>query len=192
MKNFLQSILIVLIMFIVFVAMMLSIGCSTENPLCSDNYCVSGEIFLRSELFEDEEFSEVDIVEYEVLRAFANTAPQTPVETTPAPVETGVSLMDIIADVGAGNETYLNKTVTVAGTVAFKTDDGTAIIIYKNASAIQAAKEKAVFNIISLDDPVPLANYTVGDTYTFAVFVALILPPNQDRVFYSIGATLAK
>lgn len=33
-----------------------SIGCSTENPICSDNFCVQGVIFPKSELFEDEEF----------------------------------------------------------------------------------------------------------------------------------------
>ena len=67
------------------------LGCETENPLCSDNYCVSGEIFLRSQLFEDEEFSEVDIVESNFIAAFANTAPvQTNIGASIKPIETDI------------------------------------------------------------------------------------------------------
>ena len=45
---------------IAFMALILltCIACSTENPLCTDNYCVEGEIFVRSEL-GDREFSEL-------------------------------------------------------------------------------------------------------------------------------------
>ena len=42
------------ITFLFFAAMMVLIpmllGCSSENPICSDNFCVTGEIFLRSEI----------------------------------------------------------------------------------------------------------------------------------------------
>ena len=59
MKNFLQSMLIVLIMFIVFVAMILTIGCSTENPLCTTNYCVTGEVFAKSDLDDGQSYDDV-------------------------------------------------------------------------------------------------------------------------------------
>ena len=168
------------------------LGCSTENPLCSTTYCVDGEIFLRSQLLEGEEFSEVNVVEQSLLAAFANVTPQIPVETTPAPAETEVSIMDIINDAGAGNETYLNKTVTITATVVFKSEDGTGIIIYKNANLLEASRESAGFAIASLNDPEPLAKYTEGNTYTFTVRIALILPPDEDRNTYSIGAVLAE
>ena len=38
-----------------FVPLLLS-GCSTENPLCTDTYCVKGEIFLKTDLEVDEPF----------------------------------------------------------------------------------------------------------------------------------------
>ena len=31
-------------------------GCSTENPLCTETYCVEGEIFLKTDLEVDETF----------------------------------------------------------------------------------------------------------------------------------------
>ena len=188
MKLFTFSLLIIAIVF--------TIGCYTENPICSDNYCVSGEIFLRSELKEGEVFSEINVVESSLIAAIANTTVATPVETTPLtpdpPAETGVTLMDIINDAGTGSETYLNQTVTVTATVANKSDDGTAITLYKNANVLEAAKEKAFFVIISLDDPIPLVGYTVGNTYAFTVFIKVILPPNENRAFYAIGASLAE
>jgi hypothetical protein len=33
---------------------MLAIGCETQNPVCSENYCVIGEIFPRSEIGDGE------------------------------------------------------------------------------------------------------------------------------------------
>jgi len=39
------------------------IGCSTENPLCTDNYCVTGEIFPKSELEEGQSFEVLPIDE---------------------------------------------------------------------------------------------------------------------------------
>ena len=35
------------------------IGCEAINPICSDNYCLTGEIFSRADLEEDQEFTEL-------------------------------------------------------------------------------------------------------------------------------------
>lgn len=48
--------LVVLLAFAFFVFCMAFAGCSTENPLCTDNYCVEGKIFERSELEEGQAF----------------------------------------------------------------------------------------------------------------------------------------
>ena len=40
-------------------AIIFTLGCSTENPLCTDNYCVEGEVFLKTDLEEDETFDEL-------------------------------------------------------------------------------------------------------------------------------------
>ena len=182
--------LIVTLMLILFIAVILLSGCYTENPLCTDNYCVSGEIFLRSQLLEGEEFSEIDVAESQLLAAFANTTPQTPVQTLPDAVETDVSLMDIITDVVAGNTTYLNQTVTITAFVVWKNDSGTGVLLYENDDIAAANNEGARFFIATSDDPAPLADYSVGNSYTFTVLITTILSPNADRDVYVIGSRL--
>lgn len=46
-----------LLIFTTLISMVL--GCSTENPLCTDNYCVEGKIYLKSDLAEDASFDEL-------------------------------------------------------------------------------------------------------------------------------------
>lgn len=50
--------LMVLLAFVFFVFCMTFAGCSTENPLCTDNYCVEGEIYLKTELQEGQAFED--------------------------------------------------------------------------------------------------------------------------------------
>lgn len=51
-------------------------GCSTENPLCTDNFCIEGEIFPRSEL-GDRDFEELPdtVDEAELLAIFRGEKP---------------------------------------------------------------------------------------------------------------------
>ena len=44
---------------LIVIAVVFTLGCSTENPLCTDNYCIKGEIFLKTDLEEDETFDEL-------------------------------------------------------------------------------------------------------------------------------------
>ena len=39
--------------------LILTIGCSTENPLCTTSYCVEGELFLKSELDDAASFDDL-------------------------------------------------------------------------------------------------------------------------------------
>ena len=45
-----KSILKPAVMLIVFAILILTIGCSAENPICTTNFCAVGEVFPRSEL----------------------------------------------------------------------------------------------------------------------------------------------
>ena len=36
------------------------IGCEAVNPICSENYCITGEVFNRADLEDDQEFTELD------------------------------------------------------------------------------------------------------------------------------------
>ena len=45
------------------------IGCSTENPLCTDNYCVTGEVFSKDELEAGQTFEVLPIDEASLVTA---------------------------------------------------------------------------------------------------------------------------
>ena len=115
----------------------LTIGCSTENPLCSDNYCVSGEIFLRSQLFEDEEFSEVNVNESQLLASFANATSQTPVDTVEADTATKLSqipLETLLNQPSAYHEQIVHTTAYVVN----KSQEKSAALSFVNADDFAA------------------------------------------------------
>ena len=41
------------------IAIVFSFGCSTENPLCTDNYCVEGEVFAKSDLEDGQSYDDL-------------------------------------------------------------------------------------------------------------------------------------
>ena len=71
-----------------------SIGCHTENPICSTNFCAIGEVFPRSELEDGQAFSEVDIDDSVIFATLAGG--DTPVKN--APVATTLPFDDVTAD----------------------------------------------------------------------------------------------
>ena len=60
MTDILKSLLFYVLMLSAFALMIFTFGCNTENPLCTDNYCVEGEIYPRSELVGDFSLLAVD------------------------------------------------------------------------------------------------------------------------------------
>ena len=57
------------------IAVVFTLGCSTENPLCTDNFCVEGEIYPRSELAAGQEFSELAVDDAAIFATLAGTPP---------------------------------------------------------------------------------------------------------------------
>lgn len=166
-----------------------SLGCGTENPICSDNYCVTGEIFPKSELDPDTTYDEVRIDEATFLSMLANTQPPTPTETPAVvmdPPQPGVTLKDIITNVGTGNKTYLNKTVTVTGFVVYRDKRGDALTLHTNTSFIDSAKQPAVFWISSFGNPKALEAFSLKSRHTVTVTIYLIEPPKGTSTYYSI------
>ena len=101
------------------IAALFTLGCSTENPLCTDNFCVEGEIYAKSELAEGQAYGDLPINDAVIFATLA--AGTTPVETTPvetAPADS-VSLEAIVADVAAGGTTYVGETLTITAPVQF-------------------------------------------------------------------------
>lgn len=68
-------------------------GCDAQNPICSDNFCVVGEVFPRSELDTNQEFSEANVDDSKILAALATT-PQ-PATTQPESDPTNLATADV-------------------------------------------------------------------------------------------------
>ena len=162
-----------------------SIGCNTENPLCTDNYCVEGEIYPRSELVGDFSLLAVDD---SVIFATLVTGIQ-PVETTPVnPIQTPVgdstTLADIVSDVASGGTRYSNKIVTIVGVVESAFESGTRTLVTNN--------DDVTFYIANRSDASLLAGYQEGKSYTFTLYIAGISTPDEDFDWYAVWGRLPK
>lgn len=135
-------------------------GCEAVNPICSENFCVVGEVFPRSEI-GNREFSEVDVNDSQILAILLATPQQRPIEP-----EAEVTIADIISDVANGDTQYIGKTVILTATVhANLTDTG------QEAITLLTNKEKINFFVTSFNETRSLANYEEGNSYTFTLFI---------------------
>ena len=142
------------------------VGCETQNPICTENFCVTGEVFPRSEI-GDREFSEVDVDDSRLLAALAAI----PEPTTPVG-ETVVdnTLAEIVSDTAAGGTAYNGRFVNVTGEVKenFTLNPDSS----SEALTLQSGNDKITFFVISWGVPDNLRDYQIGETYDFPVFIA--------------------
>ena len=156
------------------------VGCETTNPLCTENFCVEGEIYAKSELAEDMEYGKLPIDDATIFAMLTQTT--TPIETTPAeetdvaPIASDVSITPlalIVADVLVNdvNSTYKDQTVTLSETVKFnfvERENQGGITLTTNSDSV-------IFYITDFDTPETLSDYAEGETYTFNVYIRNIL-----------------
>ena len=110
---------------LVLVAVLL--GCETLNPLCTENFCVEGEIYPRDELGKRQKFTKAPINDAQLMAILGGTPPTPPttlpttVQPTPetplpiaiVPFNPNVSMGTLIADVKKGSKRYKGKTINI-------------------------------------------------------------------------------
>ena len=94
------------IFLLIVIAVIFTLGCSAENPVCTTNFCAIGEVFPRSELEDGQAFSEVDIDDSVIFATLVGGTTPVPVKT-PHPSTVGIDM--IVADVANKGEKYLGK-----------------------------------------------------------------------------------
>ena len=163
-----------------------TIGCSSENPICSDNFCVTGEIFEKSDLPEDAEYDSVNVDEARLLALLAeDTDSLNPAWRVIPAHETG-PLADIVADVAAGRETYLDQTVTITATVQL-------ILSASDTVSIFTGNPNVLFFIDNPNaPPFIMHTYVEGSTYTFTVNIIAIGEPDTFDDEYVILAEIVE
>ena len=149
----------------IWIATISIVGCETQNPICTENFCVTGEAFPRSEI-GDREFSEVDIDDSRLLAALAGI----PEQTTPVDETVDNTLAEIVSDTAAGGTAYNGRFVNVTGEVKenFTLDPDSS----SEALTLQSGNDKITFFVISWGVPDNLTDYQIGETYGFPVFIA--------------------
>ena len=175
MTDILKSVFYYALMLSAFALMIFTIGCNTENPLCTDNYCVEGQIYPRSEL--DGDFSLLAVDDSVILATFAGVTPATPIEIAPEPATNQVSVANIVSDVVANgvDSEYVGQTVTLTATVRFNfVDDGNGSI------TLATGNRNIAFFVTDFVNPNSLANYAEGSTYEFTLFIEEVAPSTSN------------
>lgn len=123
------------------------VGCDTgDNPLCTDNYCVTGEIFSKDDLQESQAFRELPntIDEAEILKLFTG---KVSVQTDEKPTQSQPTLGDLRTLYG--EVTHIDWD---------RTDDGDWVI--KKVEIVTLDSEKYT---ITLDPVVPIADVSLNN-----------------------------
>ena len=154
-----------------------AIGCSTENPLCTDNYCVEGEIYPKSDLAAGVEYGDLPIDDAVIFATLAAGA--TPVETTSPDT---VALDTIVADAAMGGTTYIGETLTITAPVRF---------VFDGSISLLTQTQRVSFFVKNPKNPEKLNVFQEGRTYTFTVDIVDIEPPDAEFNWYAIWSNMA-
>ena len=151
---------------ILVISLAFSTGCSTENPFCTDNYCIEGEIYPRSDLPSDEKVSDLAIHSPFIYDFLNDSIPNPPALGTPQTVA------DIVSHAALGGRDCIGNTYTLTGTVEFHLDHSLTLV---------TDHESILFFVTAFDNPESLAGYVEGETYTFTLNIREIKRNIYDR-----------
>ena len=167
--------------FLLFViAVVFTLGCSTENPLCTDNFCVEGEIYAKSELAEGQAYGDLPINDTVIFAAIVSGA--TPVETAAeTPVVGSVSFADIVADAATGGSKYVGQTVTITAPVRYVLE--TSVTLFTKNQLVS-------FFVRSPNAPEKLDALVEGKTYQFTLEITSIAPPDEEFDTYAVFSNI--
>ena len=139
-------------------------GCETQNPICSENFCVTGEIFSRAEL-GDREFSEVDVDDAAILAALDDAEPVSAQSVVLIGEIIQTTIEEILADSGAAQSSYEGKLVEITTNIVFVTQ--WTLLLPTGDSGF----EFTVFAPGVLWDTRFRKNYNQGETYTLQLYI---------------------
>ena len=161
------------------IAIVFTFGCSTENPLCTDNFCVEGEIYAKSDLAEGVEYGELPIDDAVIFATLA--AGTTPVETTPVEPADSASFDTIVFDAAAGGTAYVGETVTITAPIKF---------VFENGVTLATKNQLVSFFLRSPDAPEKLDALVEGKTYQFTIEITSITPPDEEYDTYAVFSNI--
>ena len=166
-----------LIYTVLIVSIAIFLGCETQNPLCTETYCVEGEIFPRSDLYEDDEVSDLAIDSPLLIAVLNNSIPDPPAIGTPTTAK------DIVSYVALGGRDCIGNTYSLEGTVEFELNESVTLI---------TGNDKISFFVSSRENPELLEKYNSGETYTFKLNIRSIKRSTRFGVQTNIWSDLVE
>ena len=146
--------LAVLIYVTVLVIMASALGCGTDNPICTDSFCLVPRDDVTGEVIE--------LDNAKVLALIDSLAVE-----TPEAVDTG-TLAEIVSDTAAGGTAYNGRFVNISGVV----EDNYSLNGNANGLTLKTDNELITFFVLTFGQPELLADYENGQTYDFHLFIA--------------------
>lgn len=142
-------------------------GCEAQNPICNDTFCITGEVFFKSELPDGTQYDTVNIDTAKLLSAIGETPPIS--ETSKPSLPTGVSSVDIatiVSDVALGNTDYEHDWVYLEALVTEDlTDGGRSLLLETHNDSVR-------FRVSSFVKKSQLSQWTKGNSYGFILFIS--------------------
>ena len=142
-------------------------GCSNENPICTDSFCLIPRDAVDGEVTEIDESKALAFLE----TLAVDTPEATPVET-PEATHTN-TLTDIVNDVVIHRDAsrFIGQEVEIEGVVKFnffQSHDRGAITLETGIGSV-------IFYITDFDTPATLNDYEPDQSYTFNLFIRSVL-----------------
>ena len=155
-----------LTIFLTILTVVFAIGCESQNPICNDTLCVTGEVFFKSELPEGTEYDSVNVDTTRLLTALGETPPVGEISKPSLP--TGVNPVDmatIVNSVALGDTDYERAYVYLEAVVMEDLTDGERWI------TLQTENDNVEFRVFSWVKKSQLAQWTKGNRYGFILFI---------------------
>ena len=165
-------------LYTVLLALLVMMGCSSDRPICGDTLCVTGEVFLKSELPAGAEYDSVNVDESGLLAFLRNpdTIATPALEISPPIAET-IKFADIVADVEAGGNSFMCKIISITATV----DREASTFPNKNAITLTTHNTTVDFFVThGYATEAHMATYRKNHSYDFNLFVIAIRAPDTD------------
>ena len=172
------------IRFMMLVALfILTLGCGTDTPVCTDSFCLVPR--------DDVEGEVIEVDENKVLALIAKTTEPTPVITPePEPItpetDNTVTLADIVSDVveNTSSSRFIGQDVEVEGVVKFN------FVVSHNRGAItlDTNTDTVIFYITDFDTPETLRDYEPESTYTFNLHIRSVLESQTTQGLWLVYA----
>ena len=187
MKYLVNRFTIYALMLLTLAMIALFLGCEAENPICTPNFCAVGEIFPRSELKPNQEFSEAPIDDAQLVALLGGTPTTTPV--TPDPPDTSqfddVRMPALVRNVLNGGQRYNQQTITLTAEIRH---------FHINQAYLEThASVDFIIEFPNSNDPMlkrykSAENATPNRQHTFTLFIRGISPPDAGTDHYIVWA----